>query len=151
MLPPYANNYDYADATRLEMSFFGDIQGWGDLQETARRYLIRSCTEHAARLSGTTYKILDEPLLYNRSKLKSLKRQSCWNLKKNTTAEKKPYHTMIACYFSDMAKMWVELRRVTSNGSLVCFVIGDSAPYGIYVPVHEWLGKFAEVSRIQVL
>jgi len=32
--PPYANNYDYADATRLEMTFLGEIGGWG-LAETA--------------------------------------------------------------------------------------------------------------------
>ena len=36
--PPYANNYDYADATRLEMAFMGEIRGWGDLQATVRRY-----------------------------------------------------------------------------------------------------------------
>jgi hypothetical protein len=56
---------------------------------------------------------------------------------------KKPYHTMIAAYFHDMAKAWRALRRVTSKGSLVCFVIGDSAPYGIYVPVDRWLGELA--------
>ena len=33
--PPYANNFDYADFTRLEMSFFLEIRGWGDLQEVA--------------------------------------------------------------------------------------------------------------------
>jgi hypothetical protein len=27
--------------------------------------------------------------------------------------------------------------------SEVCFVIGDSAPYGVYVPVIEWFGKLA--------
>ena len=143
--PPYANNYDYADATRLEMSFFGDIQGWGDLQETVRRYLIRSCTQHAARLSGTTYKILDEPLLQP-IQTQIIEKAKLLESEKEHHGGKKPYHTMIACYFSDMAKMWVELRRVTSNGSLVCFVIGDSAPYGIYVPVHEWLGKLAEAA-----
>jgi len=25
----------------------------------------------------------------------------------------------------------------------VCFVIGDSAPYGVYVPVMEWMGRLA--------
>ncbi len=29
--PPYANNYDYGDATRLEMTFFGEVSGWGDV------------------------------------------------------------------------------------------------------------------------
>jgi len=56
---------------------------------------------------------------------------------------KKPYHTMIAAYFMDMAKTWAALRRVTANGALICFVIGDSAPYGIYVPVDRWLGELA--------
>src|SRR6476620_12254037 len=44
--PPYANNYDYADATRLEMCFAGEIQGWGELQNAVRRYLVRSCSQH---------------------------------------------------------------------------------------------------------
>lgn len=35
--PPYANNYDYADATRLEMCFWREIDGWGDLQQAVRR------------------------------------------------------------------------------------------------------------------
>jgi len=42
--PPYPNNYDYAaDATRLEMTFWGEVTGWGDLQHAVRQYLIRSC------------------------------------------------------------------------------------------------------------
>ena len=50
---------------------------------------------------------------------------------------------MIAAYFNDMAAMWVSLRRVTSPGALACFVIGDSAPYGVYAPVDRWLGILA--------
>ena len=44
--PPYANHYDYADATRLEMAFMGEIRGWGGLQETVRRHLVRACSQH---------------------------------------------------------------------------------------------------------
>ena len=40
--PPYANNYDYADATRLEMTFFREVNGWAGLQDTVRKYLVRS-------------------------------------------------------------------------------------------------------------
>ncbi|MFZ2071538.1 MAG: hypothetical protein WAV32_08105 [Halobacteriota archaeon] len=32
--PPYTNNYDYADATRLEMSFFGEIKRLGSSRGT---------------------------------------------------------------------------------------------------------------------
>jgi hypothetical protein len=59
---------------------------------------------------------------------------------------KKTYNNMVACYFLDLAQTWMALRRVCASPSEVCFVIGDSAPYGVYVPVIEWLGKLAEAA-----
>jgi hypothetical protein len=50
---------------------------------------------------------------------------------------------MVAAYFKDMAEVWLALRRVAAKGALVCFVVGDSAPYGVYVPVDRWLGELA--------
>ena len=50
---------------------------------------------------------------------------------------------MIGCYFLDLAQTWRALRRVCASPSEVCFVIGDSAPYGVYVPVIERFGKLA--------
>jgi DNA modification methylase len=140
--PPYANNYDYADATRLEMTFMGEIQGWGDLQDSVRKYLVRSCTQHVAELNGETYAILDDPIL---DPIRDEMIPVCKELEteRERHGGKKPYHTMIAAYFSDMANVWRALRRVTANGALVCFVVGDSAPYGVYVPVETWLGKLA--------
>jgi hypothetical protein len=56
---------------------------------------------------------------------------------------RKTYHLMIACYFRDLAQTWNALRSVCTSPSRVCFVIGDSAPYGVYVPVIPWLGRLA--------
>lgn len=140
--PPYANNYDYADATRLEMTFAGDINGWGDLQLAVRKYLIRSCSQHVAPISSQTQQILEAPLLEPiRPEIIEVCRRLA--VERELHGGKKPYHTMIAAYFTDMASMWVSLRRVTSSGALVCFVIGDSAPYGVYAPVDRWLGTLA--------
>ena len=58
--PPYANNYDYADATRLEQTVLGEVTGWGDLKET-RRGLIRSCSQHMVRYNPA--EALDDPIL----------------------------------------------------------------------------------------
>lgn len=140
--PPYANNYDYADATRLEMSFFGQIQGWGDLQDTVRKYLIHSCTQHVSGMSEETYHMLENPLL---RPIRDEIIEVCKKLdeEKEHHGGKKQYHTMIASYFYDMVKVWKSLRSVTSNDSLICFVIGDSAPYGIHVPVEKWFGEIA--------
>jgi hypothetical protein len=56
---------------------------------------------------------------------------------------KKAYHSMVVAYFHDLAHIWRNLRRSCARGSEVCFVIGDSAPYGVYVPVERWLGELA--------
>jgi len=140
--PPYANNYDYADATRLEMAFLGEIRGWGDLQQTVRRHLVRACSQHVPPNSVNLDEILAAPeLLPIRDEIVPVCRElSSVRLERGG---KKTYNNMIACYFLDMARTWRALRRVCNSPSEVCFVIGDSAPYGIYVPVIEWLGKLA--------
>jgi DNA modification methylase len=140
--PPYANNYDYADATRLEMTFLGEINGWGDLQKTVRQNLIRACSQHVPPNAVNIDEIMDAPeLAAIRDEITEVCRQlSSIRLDRGG---KKTYNNMIACYFLDMAKVWKSLRRVCASPSEVCFVIGDSAPYGIYVPVIEWLGKLA--------
>lgn len=140
--PPYANNYDYADATRFEMMFWGDIEGWKDLQGTVRKGLIRACTQHVSGMGKEIESFLvDEKLSPIQKELipiyEELKRVRLEH------GGKKNYHWMITAYFKDMADVFISLRRVTNDDSLMCFVIGDSAPYGVYVPVERWLGELA--------
>ena len=140
--PPYPNNYDYADATRLELTFFGEIESWGDLQASIRRHLLRSCSHHvpvrAVDLAGVLARPELDPI---RDELQPV----CEELGeiRLTRGGKKTYHNMVACYFLDLARVWVALRRVCRSSTRVCFVVGDSAPYGVYVPVIEWLGKLS--------
>ena len=140
--PPYVNNYDYADAVRLELSFWGEVQSWKDLQTVIRPYLVRSCTQHITGLRSKTYKWLDNPLIQPiKDELRDICKQL--DLMRDEKKGKKAYHTMLVAYFVDMAKIWYNLRYVMKPNSKVCFVIGDSAPYGIYVPVDKWLGELA--------
>ena len=140
--PPYANNYDYADATRLEMSFWGEVTRWSDLQEAVRKFLVRSCTQHVAHMVSQTDDMLASPVL---DPIRDEITEVCALLEsaRATRGGRKPYHTMIAGYFQDMANVWVQLRRVAGANASVCFVVGDSAPYGVYVPVDRWLGELA--------
>ncbi len=140
--PPYPNNYDYADATRLEMSFFQEITGWGDLQTKVRRHLVRACSQHVPEKSVQLEAVLHDPILEPiRPEIETI----CNELAKIrlTKGGKKTYHLMIACYFHDLARVWHSLRRVCDSPSQVCLVIGDSAPYGVYVPVIDWLMRLA--------
>lgn len=140
--PPYANNYDYADATRLEMTFLGEVSSWGDLKRV-RQALIRSCSQAMTGFDAEA--ALADPLLDPiRDELipvfKNLEKE------RKNHGGKKAYHHMIIAYFLDLAGVWAALRRVTAPGGEVCFVVGDSAPYGVYVPVERWLGEIAENS-----
>jgi hypothetical protein len=143
--PPYPNNFDYADATRLEMTFFGDIAGWGDLQKSVRKHLLRSCTQHVSPLVPETSTLLASKAL---DPIRAEIEVVCGRLEKERHSHggKKNYHTMIVAYFLDIARVWKRLREVTTDGADVCFVIGDSAPYGIYVPVDKWMGELALAS-----
>jgi hypothetical protein len=140
--PPYPNNYDYADATRLEMSFFRELLGWSELQSKVRRHLVRSCSQHVPEKDVNLAEVLASPCLEPiRAEISEVCRQLAEI--RLTKGGKKTYHLMVACYFSDLAQVWHALRRVCDSPSRICFVIGDSAPYGIHVPVIDWLGRLA--------
>jgi DNA modification methylase len=138
--PPYPNNFDYADATRLEMTFLGEVEGWGDLRRAVSDRLIRSCSQHMSyykpetALEDSILKPIDTELRRVYERL---------NVARHERTGKKAYDSMIVAYFHDLARVWLALRRVCAPGALVCFVIGDSAPYGVHVPAEEWLGQLA--------
>ena len=143
--PPYANNYDYADATRLEMSFWGQVRSWGDLHEAVRKDLIVSTAQHASLDRVKLDEVLSRHTLLP---IKSAIEAVCRTLAAERLLHggKKHYHTMIASYFADIGDVWQELRRVCTKDATIHFVVGDSAPYGVYVPVQEWFGELAIAS-----
>ena len=140
--PPYPNNFDYADATRLEMSFFGELRSWSELQAKVRCHLLRSCSQHVPERTVNLPEVLADPVL---DPIRAEISDVCEQLAevRLTKGGKKTYHLMVACYFLDLARVWIALRRVCDSPSDVCFVVGDSAPYGVYVPVIDWLGRLA--------
>ncbi len=140
--PPYPNNYDYADATRLEMTFWGEIMGWGDLHLSVRQYLLRSCSQHTSKDKLLLDDLLENDILIP---IKDELSKSCKELEKIrlTKGGRKSYHTMAAAYFSDLGDVFYALRPLCKKGSKMCFVVGDSAPYGVYLAVDKWLGELA--------
>ncbi len=140
--PPYPNNFDYADATRLEMTFWGEVSSWGDLHRTVRHQLVRSCSQHSAAEKLQLEALLDDQVL---EPIKNELSNVCSELAevRETKGGKKTYHTMVAAYFADLGRVWIALRRLCADNADVCFVIGDSAPYGVYVPADEWLAALA--------
>lgn len=143
--PPYPNNFDYADATRLEMTFLGEVRDWAGLHVAVRERLVRSCSQHMRAYGAAAEQELRSTLLAPIAAEIECAYRELEELRE-IRAGKKNYHWMIVAYFTDLAKTWAALRRVCVPGAKVCFVVGDSAPYGVHVPVERWLGELALAS-----
>lgn len=138
--PPYLNNFDYADRTRLELYFWGEAKTWGEISEKIRTQLMTSATTQINR-SDTRYEILgdfkkDCPLVTDFitesvNQLMSIRK---------TKGGKKSYDLMVAGYFNDMYQIVRDVSRVLKSGSKALFVLGDSAPYGIHIPTDKLIG-----------
>lgn len=140
--PPYANNYDYADALRFEMTFWGEVAGWGDIHDKVRKYLIVSSSQHSSRERLVLEQLLDsDEVAPIRAELAAITNQLASVREEH--GGKKHYHTMIAAYCRDIALVFRQLRRVGNPGVRMCWVIGDSAPYGVYAPIERWIGELA--------
>jgi len=140
--PPYANNYDYADALRFEMTFWGEVSGWGDIHDKVRRHLIVSSSQHSSRERLNLEEVLQaDELTPIRGELSDIVHKLA-----EVRADhggKKHYHTMVAAYCRDIALVLGQLRPVCKSGAHMCWVIGDSAPYGIYCPIEKWIGELS--------
>jgi DNA modification methylase len=139
--PPYLNNFDYADSTRLELYFLGWAKTWDDITKSVRNKLIISATTQILRNDEERYELpndmnrkIREQILEKVEKLRKLRLEH---------GGKKSYDFMVMGYFSDMYFNLKEIFRVLDKPSKYIMVLGDSAPYGVYVPTDTLLGDIA--------
>lgn len=142
--PPYLNNYDYADRTRLEMYFWGWARSWRDITEKVRDKLIIAATTQIRRTEFEENPIspairMLEPMLYQElvDRVNQLKERRLYK------GGKKSYDLMVAGYFNDMLLIIQQVYRVLKPQAAFVMVLGDSAPYGVYIPTEEYLGRLA--------
>jgi len=142
--PPYLNNYDYADRTRLELYFLGWAKSWHDITTQVRERLIISSTTQVRRTEFD-----DEPLNYELENIaptvyKELKTKiSQLSHIRNKKGGKKSYDLMVAGYFNDMLQVLKQVYRVLKPESPFVLVLGDSAPYGVHIPTDVYLSEIA--------
>lgn len=140
--PPYANNYDYADALRFEMTFWGDVNGWSDIHDAVRRHLIVSSSQHSSRERFVLEDLLaSDNVAAIRTELGKVVHELADV--RESHGGKKHYHTMVAAYCRDISLVLQQLRIVCKPGARMCWVIGDSAPYGVYCPIERWIAELA--------
>jgi len=141
--PPYLNNYDYADRTRLETYFFEWFTTWAEISENVRDKLIVSATTQIRRNSfGLNGGLSSELRTADQSFFNELVgKVSILAERRKQKGGKKSYDCMVAGYFNDMCKVFKQVCRCLTPGCDFVLVLGDSAPYGVYIPTHEYLAR----------
>jgi len=143
--PPYLNNYDYADRTRLESYFWGDASTWQELTETVRRRLLTSATTQVSRQDfDPSHPIAPEVEAANFWVAQELTRAvGLLTRRRRAHGGRKSYDVMVSEYFRDMTLALKEIRRTLRSGGRAILILGDSAPYGVHIPTDDYLGRLA--------
>lgn len=140
--PPYLNNYDYADRTRLETYFWGDMASWADITRDIREHLIVAATTQVSMsaLNGVReFPGIREIDAAIHSELASIVERLA--AMRAIKAGKKTYDYVVAGYFEDMLRVLQRAHKTLKPGASFVLVVGDSAPYGVHVATEDLLGR----------
>ncbi len=144
--PPYLNNLDYGEVSKVHTHFFGMTNSWNNITSEVRKKLVTSATTHYVDSDF----ILDDFLksefsIVNNNIIKELVKnfEIINNISKERSG-KKSFHILMLLYFSDMYLVLKEIRRVLRKDSKAYLILGDSAPYGIYINTTQMLGKISK-------
>lgn len=146
--PPYLNNYDYADRTRLETYFWGEAKTWGDITRTVRKHLILSATTQINRSDYDEAYLLSENLCRTAPHIAAELKPKIADMaqRRLTKGGKKSYDVMVAGYFNDMLCVLQETFRILKPGGDYLLILGDSAPYGVHIPTEIYLGELGKAT-----
>ncbi len=141
--PPYLNNYDYADRTRLETYFWGEAKSWSDITKKVRNKLIMSATTQAIRSGFDKDHAMSDELCSVAPCVAKMLQNKVSQLValRMVKGGKKSYDLMVAGYFNDMLPVLREAYRVLKPGAAFVLIMGDSAPYGVHIPTDIYLGE----------
>ena len=142
--PPYLNNYDYADRTRLETYFWGYYESWADITREVRDHLVMAATTQVRMASMNRViacpgiRQVDERIHTELSDIIDKLRNM-----RTVKSGKKTYDYVVAGYFEDMLQVLAGARDVLKPGGHFVLVLGDSAPYGVHIPTEQIVGRLA--------
>ncbi len=138
--PPYLNNFDYADATRLEAYFWGSAATWADLCSVIRVDMLTATTQQSSRREETAglAALQDSAAAPDVASLVAELKQQ-----RRSRERGKEYDQVLPAYLSALRDILRNLSRHLEPKAPVLWLIGDSAPYGVYIDTPRLIGKLA--------
>lgn len=143
--PPYLNNLDYGEVSKVHTHFFGLTNTWNDITKKVRVNLVTGATTHykESEFDLDLFKqhefALSNPDIISYLEIKF---EEIRTIAKNRKG-KKSFHILMMYYFEDMYNVLKEIRRVLRPNGKAYLILGDSAPYGVFIPTTKILGDIA--------
>lgn len=135
--PPYLNNFDFAEMTRMGLYLLGWASSWGDITEKIRSKLITNTTTALVGKREPTYQRSCRDSLPT-SILPELESVvSALELERRARAGKKPYDQLVYPYYGQIKAVIAEVFRVLMPGARVHWIVADAALYGVHIRTHE--------------
>lgn len=144
--PPYLNNLDYGEVSKVHTHFFGYTSDWADITRKVRKRLVTGSTTHYRESEFDIDEFRRCDFYLNNKSLADRLIRTARQLRdiSKERAGHKSFDILTLMYFSDMFKVLAETRRVVRAGGHAFLLIGDSAPYGVYIPTTRILGQIAK-------
>jgi len=139
--PPYLNNFDYAEMTRLELYLLGMASSWHEITAKVRSKLLVSSTTQITRAQGSG--IQPDPRMPGHVQERIAALADQLRSRRRVKAGRKDYDITIVAYFNGMRDALSEMLRVLRPGARAILTVGDSGLYGVHVPTDEILRDIA--------
>lgn len=141
--PPYLNNLDYGEVSKVHTHFFDITNTWNDITNRVRKKLVTGSTTHYVDSQFSLEEFLVSTFAMQNSNIISdliIASNEIKNIAKERSG-KKSFDILTLLYFKDMFLVLTEIKRVLKENGKAYLILGDSAPYGVYIPTTEILGK----------
>ncbi|HDN25792.1 MAG TPA: DNA methylase [Thioploca sp.] len=135
--PPYLNNFDFAEMTRLHLYLLGWADSWKHITEKVRKNLVTNTTTALKHKKSQTFQ--DDKRNSLPLKLQNELAPIVGELstQKNSHAGKKDYDFLVYPYYSQIQSVLTEVFRVLKPGGQIHWVVADAALYGVHIKTHE--------------
>jgi DNA modification methylase len=134
--PPYLNNFDYAEMTRMQLYLLGWADSWGAITRYVRNDLITNTTTALKGKKDNAYQF------ECRGKIDSGLHEEFDSIvlalagQRASRAGKKDYDYLIYPYYAEINDVLLELRRVMKPQASIDWVVADAALYGVHIRTH---------------
>ena len=137
--PPYLNNFDFAEMTRMYL-YFWDIAGsWGEITRKVRSALVVNTTtalKGQKNLQASYRSVLPKLVQEEAGEVvEKLRRE------RSIRAGKKEYDFLVYPYLAQMQRILLECLRVMRPGKPFHMMVSDAALYGVHLPSPQWLAE----------